>query len=137
MPEPIQTRSIRFSIKDGRAVAERRQRLLACLIKLNSALDSNYEDLITALKCRFCESLIDYLSMGHFRILPRVNVFEHDRAALDAITSAGMRFNDRFGGEGAHPAPELKHALEHLALLLETRFEIEDQLIAPQLALTA
>ena len=49
-----------------------RQRLISYLVKLNHALNENLQDLSQALVSRFCDSLVDYHSAGHFQVFQRL-----------------------------------------------------------------
>ena len=46
-----------------------RRRLLSYLLKLGHAIDADTADLAQTITIRFCDSLVDYLSTGHFQIL--------------------------------------------------------------------
>ena len=106
-----------------------RQRLISYLIKLNQALNENLQDLSQALVSRFCDSLVDYLSAGHFQVFQRIIPAPHEYAAIESTTQVAMTFNDRFGNVQYVDIPEVKAALEQLALVLGTRFEVEDDII--------
>ncbi|NJN51257.1 MAG: Rsd/AlgQ family anti-sigma factor [Gammaproteobacteria bacterium] len=45
-----------------------RRQLIVQVMKLTSAIESGHRDIAEALVHRFCQSLIDYLSNGYFRI---------------------------------------------------------------------
>lgn len=106
-----------------------RQRLIAYLVKLNHALDENFIDLSEALLGRFCDTLVDYLSAGHFRVFQRAIPSAHEYAAIEASTRQAMVFNDSFGNGGHFDRTAVKNALEALALTLGTRFELEDDIL--------
>ena len=108
---------------------ECRQRLISYLVKLNHALNDDLPDLAHALLTRFCDSLVDYLSAGHFRIFQRLSVPGDAYVLIEATTQAGVAFNDRFGNGVEAPIPEVKEALERIARALSARFELEDQLL--------
>jgi len=112
-----------------RSFGECRQRLIGYLVKLNRALNDDLPDLSHALLSRFCDSLVDYLSAGHFRIFQRLSLSGDAYALIDATTQAGVAFNDRFGELGEVQVPALKAALEQIARALSARFELEDQLL--------
>ncbi len=108
---------------------ECRQRLISYLIKLNQALNDDLVDLSQALLSRFCDSLVDYLSAGHFRVFQRLSLPARSYAVIEATTQAGMAFNDRFGEVENVRLSEVKNALEQIARMLSTRFELEDELL--------
>ncbi len=109
--------------------ADCRQRLIAYLVKLNHALDQDLTDLAQALCKRFCEALVDYLSAGHFSVFQRVALAADEYAAIEATTQLAMRFNDRYGDALEIDTAEVKAYLEHLAQVLGSRFELEDDVL--------
>jgi regulator of sigma D len=109
-----------------------RQRLISYLVKLNHALDADLPDLGQALLARFCDSLVDYLSAGHFRVFQRLSLAPRCYIAIEATTQAGMAFNDRFGAVREIRVAEVKEALEPLARALSNRFELEDELLCAE-----
>ena len=110
--------------------SERRQRVLAYLMKTKTAIDAQTQDLAEVLTMRLCDSMIDYLSTGHFQIFQNYVPRSHEYAAIEATTRDLMAFNDRFGNGGQLNLGELRAALEHTAYVLDTRMELEDDLIA-------
>ena len=112
-----------------KSFGECRQRLITYLVKLSHAMDANLPDLSQALLSRFCDALVDYLSAGHFRVFQRVVPRPDQYAAIESTTRVAMAFNDRFGEVGQVQIPELKLRLETLALVLGTRFELEDEIL--------
>ena len=106
-----------------------RQRLITYLVKLNQALDQNAQDLSHALLSRFCDSLVDYLSAGHFRVFQRLVPAPHEYAAIESTTQAAMAFNDAFGDLRQIEVTRVKQSLEPLAQLLSSRFELEDDIM--------
>ena len=106
-----------------------RQRLIAYLVELNNALDQNLNDLSQALLTRFCNSLVDYLSAGHFQVFQRLIPAPHEYAAIESTTLVAMRFNDEFADVESVNIHEVKNSLEKLALVLGTRFELEDDIL--------
>ena len=78
---------------------------------------------------RFCDSLVDYLSAGHFRVFQRIALMPTEYAAIEASTRTAMHFNDRFGQLQDIELVEVKAALEQLAQELSTRFELEDDML--------
>lgn len=117
-----------FSHAD-QSFGECRQRLISYLVKLNHALNDDLPDLSHALLSRFCDSLVDYLSAGHFRVFQRLSLPAQAYAVIEATTQAGILFNDRFGSLTEVRVPEVKAALERIAQVLSERFELEDQLL--------
>jgi len=81
----------------------------------------------------FCETLVDYVSAGHFEVyaLLLADVERGGRLAetcrrIDQTTEAALRFNDM--AELLDDPSERREALAHLGLALEERFELEDGL---------
>jgi regulator of sigma D len=122
------TTSIYYQAAD-QSFSECRQRLISYLIKLNNSLNENLVDLSHALLNRFCDSLVDYLSAGHFRVFQRIALMPTEYAAIEASTRTAMHFNDRFGQLQDIELVEVKAALEQLAQELSTRFELEDDML--------
>ena len=108
---------------------ELRSRVISYLVKLNHALDKDMSDLAQALLSRFCDTLVDYLSAGHFQVFQRVAPLPHEYAAIESTTQRAMAFNDQFGNLRSVDIPHVKAALEQLAMVLGTRFELEDDLL--------
>lgn len=119
-----------FSNTADESFSQCRQRLISYLVKLNHALNEDLQDLSQALVSRFCDSLVDYLSAGHFQVFQRVIPAPDEYAAIESTTRVAMTFNDRFGNAEFIDIPEVKAALEQLALVLGTRFEVEDDIIS-------
>jgi regulator of sigma D len=121
-----------------RAVADylaERQKLIVLLMKLTSATEERQQDLVVSLRVRLCEAAVDYVSHGYFRIYGHLLSTQtwceaHAYAAFESTTATVLGFNDRFAAPGPVPHTRLKPALTDLALALETRFELEDQLFA-------
>jgi regulator of sigma D len=118
-----------YVARSDKVFTDSRQRLIAYLVKLNTALDQDLSDLSQALLQRFCESLVDYLSAGHFSVFQRVALAADEYAAIESTTRMAMAFNDRFADQMDIDTREVKAALESLAQLLGTRFELEDDII--------
>ena len=121
--------AVDYVASSDKAFADSRQRLIAYLVKLNQALDQDLTDLSQALLQRFCESLVDYLSAGHFTLFQRVVLAADEYAAIESTTALAMTFNDRYGDLIEIETLQIKAALENLAQVLGTRFEIEDDII--------
>jgi len=117
-----------------RFLANRRQ-LLVDFVKLSAAVEHRQRDIAEVLLLRCCQSLVDYLSDGYFRIYgdllsSRAWSTPRDYARFEATTAGAMGFNDRFGGAGtAWTLSSLRGPLAKLGLALETRFELEDRLL--------
>ena len=113
-----------------------RQLLLSRLVKLDHALEADHRDLAEILRCRLCDDLVDYCSQGHFQAFHYSSVRSGEAAvasiaALNVTTTACIAFNDRFGASGSVDADTLRSQLAELLEILETRFEIEDDLLEP------
>ena len=126
MPELTSTRAV------DRFLATRRQ-LIVHLMKLSKALDDNHHDIAQVLLLRFCENLVDYLGDGYFRIYgdllsSHTWATPREYAIFESTTSTAMTFNDRFADKNPTDMPATRRALANVALALETRFELEDQL---------
>lgn len=109
-----------------------RPALLTRIVKLDSALQANHQDLAEILRCRLCDDLIDYCSRGHFQIFESHSerTISATLAALSATTDAMIRFSETFGEAGVAVSTELRGSLARLADVLDTRFDIEDQYLA-------
>lgn len=109
-----------------------RQRLLSTLISLSNSLDQQQWDIAETLLDRFCKHLISYLTIGHERAFalehPDANLY----VAIASTTRTAMCFSDRYY-RGTGRLDQVRPALEQLALALETRFELEDDLQAQTL----
>ena len=128
MPSLARDRSIdRFLIN--------RQHLLVDFMKLSAAVDHRQRDIAEVLLRRCCQSLVDYLSDGYFRIYgdllsSQAWPTQREYARFEGTTATAMGFNDRFGdGRGVWTLSSLRAPLAELGLALETRFELEDQLL--------
>ena len=119
------------------AFQDSRSRVISYLVKLNHALDKNLNDLSHAILSRFCDTLVDYLSAGHFQIFQRLVPSAATYAAIESTTEQAMAFNDRFGNLQRIEIDTVKQALEVLAQVLGTRFELEDGLLSEHAAETA
>jgi len=89
---------------------------------------------------RFCQTLVDYVSAGHFEVyaelLNEAEAFDDGSAEsakvllpqINISTGAAVEFNDLYeGAEG--PFVNLATRLSTLGELLESRFQYEDELI--------
>ncbi len=89
----------------------------------------------------FCQVLVDYISLGHFEMYPRLTEVPERRARVQSLaktlypqfteaTDAALEFNDKYE---ALTGPALQTALDpdlrRLGKALAQRFNLEDQLI--------
>lgn len=109
-----------------------RQRLLSTLIGLSSSLDQHQWDISETLLHQFCKHLINYLTIGHERAFALENPDPDLYVAIASTTRTAMCFTDRYC-RGTGRLDQVRPALEQLALTLETRFELEDDLQAQSL----
>ncbi len=90
---------------------------------------------------RFCQVMIDYISLGHFGIYHRIingnerrlGVLQAAEALYPAIaeaTEVALKFNDRCENAQLTDPAILMRELSKLGEALATRIELEDQLIA-------
>lgn len=92
----------------------------------------------------FCESLVDYVSTGHFEVYEQLALEAkefHDDTALQCLnrllpeiqsnTEIVLEFNDRYDNKERCNAQleDLPIALQTLGLVMDERFSYEDQLI--------
>lgn len=90
----------------------------------------------------FCQVLVDYISLGHFEMYPRLTDVPERRARVQALantlypkfmeaTDAAIEFNDKYESlTGTTLGSMLEPDLSSLGSALTARFELEDQLIA-------
>lgn len=119
---------------------ERRQ-----LWSLFSALDpqrpASAPDALEARIREFCQVLVDYISLGHFEIYPRLTEVPERRARVQTLantlyprfaeaTDAAIEFNDKYEAlPGSALRTQLVPDLQRLKDALSIRFALEDQLI--------
>ncbi|MCE2572746.1 sigma D regulator [Motilimonas eburnea] len=91
----------------------------------------------------FCQSLVDYMSTGHFEIYDQV-VSECEKHGAESAklaqelypkisqtTDSALEFNDKYGDQlGDDAATDFDSDLSKLGQIMEQRFELEDQLLA-------
>lgn len=106
-----------------------RRAVLSYLVKLNKAIEARHHDLAQTLCGRFSETLIDYISYGHFRLFQEFSAEAHHAAALENITSLALTFDEKHRRPEQVSLAALKADLEQIALALEVRFEIEDEVV--------
>ena len=107
-----------------------RRAVLSYLLKLNKAIDARHSDLVQAITERFNNVLVDYVSYGHFKFLTCCTPEPHQLAAIECNTQQALRFSEKYEHVNSPPLDMLKADLERLALALETRFELEDEVVA-------
>jgi regulator of sigma D len=95
---------------------------------------------------RFCQLLIDYISLGHFGVYRRVIDGTERRAqaveaaeqvypAIEDATDVALAFNDKYEQlETQRLECDLEGDLSRLGEALATRFDLEDRLMASLLA---
>lgn len=111
---------------------------------------SGSEDLASNINQRiraFCQSLVDYVSAGHFEVYNELIHEAREFAdgslstgldifhAIESSTDKALDFNDKYdpkasGSENKRSLSELSEDLVALGRLLNRRFELEDQLIS-------
>ena len=112
-----------------------RQLLIVQIMKLTASIDDRHYDIVEALLTRFCQQMIDYLSNGHFQIYTDLFPSQHQATVskeyevLDNSTRLAICFNDQFANGAKLSLDILRTQLDELTLALETRFELEDELI--------
>ncbi len=111
-----------------------RRQLIVDLMRLSKAIESNLRDDAERLLERFCQQMVDYLSVGYFRVYggllsPRTWATPREYAIFDATTSTAMTFNDHHAGGDRLDVTRIKHELAAVALALEIRFELEDEML--------
>lgn len=95
---------------------------------------------------RFCQLLIDYISLGHFgvyrriidgteRRLSAVQTAETVYPAIENATDVALAFNDKYAeSESPRLGIDLEGDLSRLGEALATRFDLEDRLLTSLLA---
>ncbi len=87
---------------------------------------------------RFCQLLIDYISVGHFEIFNAIENSDQETkgksenviALINKSTDYALKFNDSYIKlDEATALSNLDHDLSKLGPFLEERFELEDILI--------
>ena len=112
-----------------------RRQLIVDLMRLSTAIERDQGDHAQGLLERFCQHMVDYLSVGYFRVyggLSSVQTWATPReyAIFDSTTSTAMTFNDHHAGGDRLDVPRIKRELAAVALALETRFELEDVMLS-------
>jgi regulator of sigma D len=121
-----------------------RQELLVQYCDLSSKSEEQASETLQKQFERFCEVLMDYISAGHFEVYEQLireadefndggrELAEKLYPGLQKTTEQVLNFNDRLDGKalsGGH-LDDLFAELSELGQALETRFEIEDFMIA-------
>ena len=111
-----------------------RRQLIVELMRLSKALEGDLRDEAEGLLERFCQDMVDYLSVGYFRVFcglisPHSWATPREYAIFDATTSTAMTFNDHHAGGDRIDVTRIKRELAAVALALETRFELEDEVL--------
>ena len=95
---------------------------------------------------KFCQILIDYISLGHFGVMQRIadgserrqrviHLAEKIYPRIAEATEAAVQFNDTYESvDGTSLRMSLAHDLSKLGEELATRFELEDQLIGSMMS---
>jgi len=137
---PQQSTEQRWNTVDA-LVARWRQSRQDLLVQYCQALDG--DGISTKAKAclrDFCQLLVDYASAGHFEVyyqlLREAEDYQDGGAEtakvllpqIVASTEAATEFNDKYATGEGEPS-NLARNLSKLGEILETRFELEDQLI--------
>lgn len=106
------------------------------------SLDSNLEhDRLQLLQQALCELLVDYVSAGHFEVFHQLideaesfadgsgALAEKLMPAIGDTTEVIMAYEEKYSGAQGHQE-KLKRDLSALGEVLESRFVLEDRLIA-------
>ncbi|MEM7079052.1 MAG: hypothetical protein AAF513_10530 [Pseudomonadota bacterium] len=109
-----------------------RGEVLSYLLKLDKSIKQQHWDLVGPLTHRLNETLINYIACGHEEFDTSTDA-DHRFVALHLSTDKAVRFTNRFQCAPPVEWQRLKAHLESLALDLEARFEIEDDLLAQQI----
>ncbi len=131
-------------VQTGRMIEEllqeRRQMWhLYCEVAELKPFDQHQEPLEQILD-RFCQVLIDYISLGHFGIYRRIiEGTERRRSVVEAAerfypriaeaTEVALKFNDQYENAQLTDHDVLRRELSKLGEALATRIELEDRLI--------
>lgn len=106
-----------------------RSGVLSYLLKLKRCLDAKHQDLALALTHRFCQATLDYVSSGQYYLLSEFRPEPHQLVTLDRITRQILKFEALYAGSTQLDLEACKAHLEELALAIEVRFEIEDEIV--------
>lgn len=122
---------------------DERKSLIVSLCSLSGNSSSSQEQRVEKLQ-RFCQILVDYVSVGHFEVYEQLllEAAEYNDGGtelankvipmIDISTEIALGFNDRF--DDIHKVDDgiesLMAELDTLGKTLEDRFSLEDKLIA-------
>ena len=124
---------------------EQRRDMLVTLVELQEACDAELETVTKERIDAFSETLMDYISGGHFEIYPQLRdeavafddqealaLADHLLARLEMSTQMVLEFDNDYSTpvRCQHYAARLPAWLERLTKGLTERFALEDQLIA-------
>ena len=119
-----------------------RRALLGRYTEIAVALDSETAtDTLQSRQRAFCELLVDYVSAGHFEVFHQLideaesfadgssALAEKLMPAIGDTTEVILAYEEKYGAGESHPGT-LRRDLSALGELLESRFVLEDRLIA-------
>ncbi len=144
MPERKITAQQQFSAVENLLTAwlKERREVLARYTEIVVATDLSREDSdLAPRQMRFCEVLMDYVSAGHFEVfkglLDEAEAYGDDSITLarELIPRIGdtteviLAYDEKYSQATRQPET-LERDLSALGEVLETRFELEDRLIA-------
>ncbi|MHA3025756.1 sigma D regulator [Chromohalobacter israelensis] len=124
---------------------EQRRDMLVTLVELQEACDAELETVTKERIDAFSETLMDYISGGHFEIYPQLRdeavafddqealaLADHLLARLEMSTQMVLEFDNDYSTPARcqHYTTRLPAWLERLTKGLAERFALEDQLIA-------
>lgn len=122
-----------------------RQELIVLMCAINGLNEFTPRDVPTSTKIQaFCQVLMDYMSAGHFEIYdellkeaesaenPNLMRAQALYPRLNSSTEAAVRFNDFYDTDEhcEELMANLPQELSDLGLLLEDRFQLEDEIIS-------
>ena len=121
-------------------LAERRQ-LLALLLQASNLDAGNLEPQHEELLEEFCEVLVDYVAAGHFGLYERIAKGKERRQDVASIakniypqieqsTQQALKFSEKYSADNKNHYANLTNDLSSLGVILATRIDLEDQLIA-------
>ncbi|MEM9254859.1 MAG: Rsd/AlgQ family anti-sigma factor [Pseudomonadota bacterium] len=118
-----------------------RRELLSRFTEIVVTLEDGITESIDARQQALCDLLVDYVSAGHFEVFHTLvkeaesfedgsnSLAEHLLPSIGDTTEVILAYEEKYGtGEGY--SEKLKRDLSALGELLESRFVLEDQLIA-------
>jgi regulator of sigma D len=121
-------------------LAERRQ-LLALLLQASNLDAGSLEPQDEELLEEFCEVLVDYVAAGHFGLYERIAKGKERRQDVASIakniypqieqsTQQALKFSEKYSADNKNHYANLTNDLSSLGVILATRIDLEDQLIA-------